>query len=58
MHMMTHVKVRPSTTYHMLLAVFGEIPIELHTLKLTMGFQQRLTHAVENEAYFMLKCPL
>ena len=30
------------TTYHILLAEFGELPIELYALKLTMGFQQRL----------------
>jgi hypothetical protein len=39
MHMMSHIKVC-STTYHILLAEFGELPIELYTLKLTMGFQQ------------------
>ena len=27
-----------------LLAEFGELPIELYTLKLTMGFQQQLAH--------------
>ena len=27
--------------YHILLAEFGEIPIELHSLKLTIGFQKR-----------------
>jgi len=44
MHMMSHVKVCSSTTYHILLAKFGELPIELYTLKLTMGFQQQLAH--------------
>jgi len=43
-HMMSHVKVRSSTTYHILLAEFGELPMELYALKLTMGFQQRLAH--------------
>jgi len=40
MHVMSHIKVRSSTTYQILLAEFGEIPIELYTLKLIMGFQQ------------------
>ena len=31
-------------TYRILLARFGELPIELNALKLTMGFQQRLGH--------------
>ena len=44
MHMMYHVKVCSSTTYHILLYEYGELPIELHTLKFTLGFQQRLTH--------------
>jgi hypothetical protein len=44
MHMMSHVKVCSSTTYHILPAEVGELPIELYTLKLTMGFQQPLTH--------------
>ena len=45
MHMMmSHVKVHSSITYHVLLAKFGEIPIELHARKLTIGFQQRFTH--------------
>jgi hypothetical protein len=44
MHVMSHIKVRSSTTYQILLAEFGEIPIELYTLKLIMGFQQQLTH--------------
>ena len=40
MHMMSHIKVYSSTTYHILLAEFREPPIELNALKLTMGFQQ------------------
>jgi hypothetical protein len=40
MHMMSHGKVRSSTTYHILLAEFEEFPIELHALKLNMSFQQ------------------
>ena len=44
MHMMSHVKVWSTTTYHILLAEFRELPIELYTLKLTMGFQQQLAH--------------
>ena len=41
---MSHVKVRSSTTYHILSAKFRELPIELYARKLTMGFQQRLAH--------------
>ena len=44
MHMTSHVKVSTSTIYHILKARFGELPIELYALKLTMGFQQWLTH--------------
>ena len=44
MHMMSHVKVRSSTTYHILLDEYGEPPIELNALKLTMGFPQQLAH--------------
>ena len=39
MHMMFHVKVSPLTTYHILLAKFGELPIELGALKLATCFQ-------------------
>jgi hypothetical protein len=42
--MMSHVKVCFSTTYHILLAEFGELPIEIYARKLVMGFQQWLTH--------------
>ena len=41
---MSHVKVRSSTTYPILLAKFEEFPIELYALKLAMGFQQWLAH--------------
>ena len=44
MHMMPHIKVRPSKTYHILLVEFGELPMELHALKLTLTFEQRLIH--------------
>ena len=44
MHMMSHVKVCSSTAYHILMAEFRELPIELNTLKLIMGFQQWLAH--------------
>ena len=40
--MMSQVKVYSLTTIHILLAVFGELPIQLYALKLTMGFQQQL----------------
>ena len=42
--MMSHVKVCSLTTYYILLAEFGEHPMDLYALKLTMGFQQRLAH--------------
>ena len=42
--MMSHVKVHSSTTYHILLAKFGELPVELYALNFTMGFQQQLAH--------------
>jgi hypothetical protein len=35
MHVMSHVKVRSLTTYHILMAEFGELPIEFHALKLS-----------------------
>ena len=44
MHMMPHVKAHPLRTYQILLAGFGELPIELHALKLTIFFQQQLAH--------------
>ena len=44
MHMMSHVKVHSLIIYHILLAKFGELLIQLHAFKLTMGFQQWLTH--------------
>ena len=44
MQMISHVKVHSSTTYHVLLAKFGGLPIELYAFKLTMGFQQRFAH--------------
>ena len=44
MHMMSHVKVCSSISYHTLLAEFGKVPIELYALKLTTGFQQWLAH--------------
>ena len=41
-HMMSHVKVCSSTTYHILLAEFKQLCIKLYALELTMGFQQPL----------------
>ena len=43
-HMMTHIKVFTLTSYHILLAKFGEIPMELCTLELIISFQQQLAH--------------
>lgn len=40
MHMMSHVEVHFPTTYHMLLEGFGESPMELITLNLTICFQK------------------
>ena len=42
MHMRHHVKVCSLTTYHVVLAKFGEHTIDLHALKLTLGFQHCL----------------
>ena len=42
--MMFHVKVSVFIAYHVLLVEFGELPILLHALKLTMSFQQQLAH--------------
>ena len=44
MYMMSHVKAFSLTTYHVLLAEIGELPIELHTLELIVGFEQWLNH--------------
>jgi hypothetical protein len=44
MLMLSHVKVHSWTTYHILLAKFRELPMELYALKLTMGFQQQFAH--------------
>ena len=38
MHIVPRVNVSFSTTYHILLAEFEELLIELHTLKLTIAF--------------------
>ena len=38
-HMMARAKVHSLINYHILLVEFGQLPIKLHTLKLTMGFQ-------------------
>jgi hypothetical protein len=35
MHMMSHVKVHSPTTYHILMAKFKELPMDLCALKLT-----------------------
>ena len=43
-HMMSHIKVSSWTTYHILLAEFGEVPMESYALKLIMSFQQWLAH--------------
>ena len=38
-NMMSHIKVRHLTTYHILLVEFRELPyLELYALKFTMGF--------------------
>ena len=57
MHMMSHVKVRSSTTYLSMLAKFGEFPMELYALMLTLGFQQQLAtypplHSLVKQPYF------
>jgi hypothetical protein len=42
--MTSHVKVCSLTTYHIMLVEFGELPMELYALRLTMSFQQCLAH--------------
>ena len=44
MDMMSHIKVRSTTTYHTVLSEFRELPIEIYALKLTVGFQRRHAH--------------
>ena len=36
-HMMSHIKVISSTTYHIVFAKFGELSMELYAIKLAMG---------------------
>ena len=43
-HMKSHIKVHSSSAYHNLMARFVDPPLEIYTLKLTMGFQQWLAH--------------
>ena len=51
MHMMSHVKVCSSITYHILPTKFGEFPIELYVIKLIMGFQQQIIHLAQINNY-------
>ena len=44
MHMASHIEVRSSTTYHIMLVEFGELSMELYALKLSISFQQCLAH--------------
>ena len=48
MHVMSHVEVHSSTTYHKTSVEFGELPIELYVVKFTMGFQQWLAHLLSS----------
>ena len=41
---MPHIKVHALTTYYILLAEFGELPMELYALKLIKNFQQQFAH--------------
>ena len=43
-HLISHVKMCSLMTYYILLIKFGELSIELYSLKLMMGLQQRLAH--------------
>ena len=43
-NMMSHVKINYVAIYHILLAEFGGLPLELFVFMLTMGFQQQLAH--------------
>ena len=38
-HLRSHIKMHSSTTSHILLAKFGQLPIKINALKLSMGFQ-------------------
>lgn len=38
-HMISHVKLRSSTSYHMFLTHFGQLLMELYALKLPIGLQ-------------------
>ena len=42
MHMLAHIKVRSSITYHVLLAEFEGFSIEFYALKLTMGLPKKV----------------
>ena len=42
MHMISHIKVHFSTTYHILLP--NLLPLKLYAIKVTMGFQHWLAH--------------
>jgi hypothetical protein len=55
MHMMSHVKVCFSTTYHVLVVYAKNFPYELYALKLTMGFQRRLAHLSGGALYIMFE---
>ena len=41
---LTSIHIVTLTTYHILLAEFGELPMKLCALKLAIGFQQQLAH--------------
>ena len=43
-HMMSHIVVHSSIACYILLAEFGELPIELYVVELTMVFQQQFAH--------------
>ena len=49
-HMMSNIKVYSSTTYHILLAELGEIPMKLYDLKLTTSFQPWLAHLLVSQS--------
>ena len=46
--LMSDVKVCYVTTYDILLGEFGELPMKLYALKLTMSFQRQLAHLLSS----------
>lgn len=43
-HMISHIKLHSSTSYHIFLAHFGQHLMDLDVLKLPTGFQKKPSH--------------